>query len=336
MQIWEQLKQAGRPFMVLAPMDDVTDTVFREVMVRAAAPDVTVTEFASSDGFAHPAGRDSVERRLYINESEAALGVPLIAQIWGANPDHYYEMARELAARGGFAGIDINMGCPEKGIVRRGCCGGLIKPENWANAAAIVAATKAGAGTLPVSVKTRIGVGRGDLVTEEWAGHLLAQGIAALTIHARTVREMSKVPARWEEIGKVVRLRDRIAPGTVIIGNGDVASRAQAEALAAEYGVDGVMIGRGVFHDLFVFDRELREHSQAEMLAILQQHMALYQATWGDRKSYEPLKKFFKLYVNGFPGAAELRTRLMETKTPAEARAVLAASSDRQVAISSK
>jgi tRNA-dihydrouridine synthase len=335
MHIWQQLKQAGRPFLVLAPMDDVTDTVFREVVACAAAPDLMMTEFASSDGFAHPEGRASVERRLYINESEAALGVPLIAQIWGANPDHYYQMARELAARGGFVGIDINMGCPEKGIVRRGCCGGLIKEENWGRAAEIIAATKAGAGELPVSVKTRIGVGTGQLMTEEWCGHLLRQGIAALSIHARTVREMSKVPARWEEIGKVVQLRDGLAPETVIIGNGDVENRAQAEALAARYGVDGVMIGRGVLRDLFAFAAEPREEpAPAELQQILLDHMALYESTWGGRKSYEPLKKFCKLYISGFAGAAELRGRLMETRTPDEARAVLAGYAATPIAIS--
>jgi tRNA-dihydrouridine synthase len=178
---WNQLQP---PFFVLAPMDDVTDTVWREVVARVAAPDVMVTEFASSDGFAHPKGRESVERRLKVNETERALGVPLIAQIWGKNPDHYYEMARELSRREVFTGIDINMGCPEKWIVKRGCCGGLISRENWDTAAAIIAATKEGAGELPVSVKTRIGVGNGELVTEEWCGHLLQQGIAALSVHA--------------------------------------------------------------------------------------------------------------------------------------------------------
>ena len=315
--IWSRL-QSKKPFFVLAPMDDVTDTVFREVVARAAAPDLAVTEFASADGFVHPKGRESVERRLQVNETEAALGVPLIAQIWGATPNHYYAMAKDLAARGDFAGIDINMGCPEKGIVKRGCCGGLIKEENWDTAAAIIAATKRGAGDLPVSVKTRLGVN--SLNTEAWATHLLKQDLAALTIHGRTVREMSKVPAHWDEIGKVAALRDQIAPQTVIIGNGDVESREQGAALAAEHGLDGIMIGRGVFHNLFVFDPDQREHAPEEMFRILLEHVALYEQTWGTTKSYAPLKKFFKIYIHGFAGAAELRAQLMETKTPSEAK----------------
>lgn len=318
--IWQRLPQ---PFFILAPMDDVTDTVFREIVARTSAPDLMMTEFASSDGFAHPKGRDSVERRLKVNESEAATKIPLIAQIWGNNPDHYYEMAKALSARDEFAGIDINMGCPEKGIVRRGCCGGLIKEENWDNAAAIIQATKRGAGNLPVSVKTRIGLNR--IITEEWLTHILKQDIAALTVHGRTVKEMSKVPAHWDEIGKAVALRDTLAPNTVIIGNGDVKNRQQGLELAEQYGLDGIMIGRGIFHDLFTFDAEPSEHTPTQMMTILQHHLDLYEQTWGSTKSYDPMKKFAKLYINGFPGAVELRTHLMQTRTPDEARAILAA-----------
>ena len=320
--IWKQLQQQQQPFFVLAPMDDVTDTVFREIVAQVAPPDLMMTEFASSDGYAHPEGRASVERRLRVNETEAALGVPLIAQIWGSNPDHYLAMARDLAARGLYAGIDINMGCPEKGIVKRGCCGGLIKEENWDNAAAIIAATKKGAGDLPVSVKTRIGFNR--IVTDEWCSHLLRQGITALTIHGRTVREMSRVPAHWDEIARVAKLRDQIAPHTVIIGNGDILSRKQGNELTATSGVDGIMIGRGVLQNLWAFAQEPTEHSPQERADILLEHMQRYADVWGDSKSYDPLKKFCKLYISGFPGAAELRARLMETRNIPEARAVIA------------
>lgn len=324
---WQNLPQ---PFFALAPLDDVSDTVFREVVIRAnltglsaKAPDVVFTEFANTDGYVHPKGRISVQRKLDVNNSEKALKVPLIAQIWGANPDHYYQTARELAATGLYAGIDINMGCPEKGIVRRGCCGGLIKEENWDNAAAIIQAAKKGAGHLPVSVKTRIGVNR--IVTESWISHILKQNIAALTVHGRTVKEMSKVPAHWDEIGKAVELRNRIAPRTIMIGNGDVESQEQGESLAQQYGLDGIMIGRGVFHNLFVFNKEQADHTPEEMLQILLSHVDLYGRTWGSEKSYQPLKKFFKIYVSGFPNAAELRAQLMKTKTPDEARAIVAA-----------
>jgi tRNA-dihydrouridine synthase len=314
-------KSLPKPFFALAPLDDVSDTVWREVVIRAAAPDVLFTEFANTDGYVHPKGRGSVERKLLVNSSEQALGVPLVAQIWGANPDHFEQTARELAASGRFVGIDINMGCPEKGIVARGCCGGLIKPENWQTAAEIIQATKHGAGDLPVSVKTRIGLR--EIVTETWARHLLEQDIATLTIHGRTVREMSKVPAHWDEIAKVVQLRDEVAPQTLIVGNGDVSDRQHGLELVRRSGVDGIMIGRGLFHNLFAFDPGQVGHSPEEMLAILLQHLDLHQQTWRDAKRYEPLKKFFKIYVQGWPGAADLRKQLMETKSPDETRHIV-------------
>jgi tRNA-dihydrouridine synthase len=213
------------------------------------------------------------------------------------------------------------MGCPVKGKVRRGCCGGLIKEEHWHTAEAIIQATKAGAGHLPVSVKTRLGYG--EVNTESWLSHLLKQDIAALTVHGRTVREMSRVPARWDEIGKAARLRDQLAPQTLVIGNGDVLSREQGERLAADYNLDGIMIGRGVFQNPFVFASEQSEHDLDEMLAMLLNHVNLYDATWGETKSYNPLKRFFKIYVSGFPGAAELRAQLMATKTPDEVQEVM-------------
>jgi tRNA-dihydrouridine synthase len=316
--IWNKLPQ---PFFVLAPMDDVTDTVFREVVARTGAADLAMTEFASSDGFAHPSGRPSVERRLRVNDSEQQAGTPLIAQIWGGTPEHYYEMAKDLAARGQFAGIDINMGCPEKGIVRRGCCGGLIKAENWERAASIIQATKKGAGKLPVSVKTRIGVT--SIVTEDWLAHILRQDVAALTVHGRTVRELSRVPAHWDEIAKAVGLRDQLAPETVIIGNGDVMSRQQGLELAATSGVDGIMIGRGILRDIQAFAKTPAELTPPQRVELFLEHLDLYEQTWGEDKSFDPMKKFAKLYISEFPGAAEVRTRIMETHSGDEARAAL-------------
>jgi tRNA-dihydrouridine synthase len=300
----------------LAPMDDVTDIVFRQIVAQAAPPDVFMTEFVSTDGLLSP-GRDRVMEKLRLEENPTK---PVIAQIWGSDPEKYYQVAKELA-ESGFAGIDINMGCPERGIVARGCCGGLI--GNYDLAAKIIAATKAGAGDLPVSVKTRVGLN--EQITEEWAGFLLKQDIAALTIHARTVREMSKVPARWEEIAKVVKLRDEIAPQTMIIGNGDVINRSHGLQLAAETGVDGIMIGRGIFHDIFAFTTEEYEPTTEERLRILNAHLDLFEQTYGDTKSFQILKKFFKIYVSGWYGAAELRAQLMDAHNPDEVRDILKA-----------
>jgi tRNA-dihydrouridine synthase len=312
MNFWQRLP---KPFFVLAPMDDVTDVVFRQVVAAAAPPDVYFTEFVSIDGLQSP-GREATMERLRI---EPGLTRPLVAQIWGNDPEKYFKSAQDIAGMG-FAGIDINLGCPEKGIVARVCCGGLIGHND--RVAEIVAATKAGAPNLPVSIKTRIGLNQ--IITEEWAGFLLTQGLAALTIHGRTVREMSRVPAHWHEIAKVARLRDEAGANTIIIGNGDVTDRAHGLKLVEQSGVDGIMIGRGIFHDLYTFAADPVEHTPQERLAILRSHLDLYEQ-WGSSKSYQTLKKFFKVYVSGWPGSAELRARLMDTHDVSEARATLAA-----------
>ncbi len=309
---WQKLK---KPFFVLAPMDDVTDSSFRRLIGELGAPDVFFTEFGNATGF-QSAGRERVGEKFYIDESEKNSN--LIAQIWGNVPEHYFQTARDLADRG-FVGIDINMGCPEKNIVSKGCCSGLINHPELA--AEIIQATKGGAGNLPVSVKTRIGFK--TIATEEWISHLLRQDIAALTVHGRTQKEMSKVPAHWDEIGKARELRDEIAPQTVIIGNGDVLSTEQGRELADEYGLDGIMIGRGIFHNPWVFNADQIDRTPSERISTLLRHLELFESTWGDTKNFAPLKRFFKIYISGFPGASELRTRLMDTTSIAEARALL-------------
>ena len=312
--IWEQL---AKPFFVLAPLDDVSDTVFRQVVARAAKPDLFFTEFTNVDGYFSP-GQASVGRKLRW-ESEAEQ--PLVAQIWGKNPENYYQMARELTAKG-FAGIDINMGCPEKSVVKSGNGAGII--GDYERAGAIIKAVQDGSGgKLPVSVKTRIGINA--IITEQWASFLLDQGLAALTIHGRTAREMSKVPAHWDEIGKVVKLRDQLAPQTKVIGNGDVLSRVQGLELVDTYGVDGIMIGRGIFQNIHVFEHEHQNHTPKELIDILCFHLDLHERTWAGQKHFEPLKKFFKIYVNGFANASEFRAELMDCKGYAQARAVIAA-----------
>jgi tRNA-dihydrouridine synthase len=308
---WQQLPKG---FTILAPMDDVTDVIFRQLVANVAAPEVLFTEFVSTDGL-QSAGRERTMERLRV---EPNLTRPLVVQIWGSDPEKYRQTAQDVADMG-FAGIDINLGCPEKGIVARGCCGGLI--GQYDRVADIIAAAKAGAPNLPVSVKTRIGLR--EIITEEWTSFLLKQDITALTMHGRTVKEMSKVPAHWDEIAKIVPMRDQLAPHTVVIGNGDVRDRAHAQQLVTETGLDGIMIGRGIFHDIFAFAQSPHQPTPEERLDILQRHLALYEQ-WGSTKPFHILKKFFKIYVAEWPGAAELRSRLMEANSVDEVRAILA------------
>lgn len=298
-------------------MDDVTDTVFRQIIGGCAAPDLFFTEFVNVDGLQSP-GRPRLIKKLQRARAEQSL----VAQIWGKNPDNYFKTAQELVEMG-FAGIDINMGCPVKAVVKNGCCSALI--ENRPLALEIIQATQEGAaGRIPVSVKTRLGFREVDL---SWHELLLKQKLNMLTIHGRTQRQMSAVPANWELIGAIRELRDKLAPETLVVGNGDVQSRAQGLALAEQYNVDGIMIGRGIFHDPFVF----AEHSSwldftpAQRIAIFAQHVKLFIETWreGERRS-ELLNKFCKIYINHFDDAKELRERLMAAASAQELLALLA------------
>lgn len=310
MSFWNNIP---KPFFVLAPMEAVTDVVFRHIVAKAAPPDIYFTEFTNATSFCNPKGKHSTRGRLTFTPDEQ----PIVAQIWGSDPEHFAKMSRELKQMG-FAGIDINMGCPDKSVIKTGSCSALI--ENPTLAAELIEAAKEGG--LPVSVKTRLGFK--TIKTEAWTSFLLKQELAALTIHGRTQKEMSKVPAHWDEIGKVVSLRDTIAPKTLIIGNGDVENRQHGLKLIKQYQVDGIMIGRGVFHNPFAFEVAPRTHSKEELIELLNLHLDLFdQAAIHEPRKFDPLKRFFKIYIRDFPGASELRHQLMQTKTTKEVRELI-------------
>lgn len=308
---WQDLP---RPFFILAPMEDVTDVVFRHVVKEAGAPDVFFTEFTNSDSFCHPDGKESVQGRLVFEEDEQ----PIVAHIWGDNPEYFRQMSRELKEMG-FKGIDINMGCPVPNVATRGKGSGLIlRPEV---AAELIAAAKEGG--LPVSVKTRIGYHSQDEMID-WITHILKQDIANLSIHLRTRDEMSKVPAKWELIPEILKLRDAVAPQTLITVNGDILDRQMGLELVEKYGMDGVMIGRGIFKNPYAFEKEPQNHSTEELLGLLRLQLDL-QDVYAKKvpRSIVGLHRFFKIYVKGFPGASDLRVRLMNTKSTDEVRTIL-------------
>lgn len=308
---WQELP---RPFFVLAPMEDVTDVVFRHVVSEAGRPDVFFTEFTNSVSYCHPEGRNSVRGRLTFTEDEQ----PMVAHIWGDEPEYFREMSIGMAKEG-FSGIDINMGCPVPNVAGNGRGSGLIKrPEV---AAELIEAAKAGG--LPVSVKTRLGYLKVD-EWKEWLTHLLKQDIANLSIHLRTKKEMSKVDAHWELIPEIVALRNEIAPHTLITINGDIPDRKTGLELAEKYGVDGVMIGRGIFHNPYAFEKEPREHSSKELLELFRIHLDLFDKyTVDEPRAFKPLRRFFKIYVKGIRGASDLRAQLMETETTNDVRTLL-------------
>jgi tRNA-dihydrouridine synthase len=310
------VKTLPKPFFVLAPMDDVTDTVFRRIVADCAAPDLYFTEFVNADGLQSP-GRPKLLKKLRFTTSEQ----PLIAQIWGRDPDNFRKtaeqvadgtLARELGLPDGinFAGVDLNMGCPQKNEVKNGTCAALINDRPLAEE--IIMATQEGlAGRLPLSVKTRLGFSEIDMT---WIEFLLNKKLKMLTIHGRTKAQMSKVPADWEAIGRVRELRDQLSPDTLIVGNGDVMSRQQGLDLAKKYKLDGIMIARGIFQDPFVFAEHSPWPQQAaqQRQLLYKKHVELFAKTWkkGERP-IQTLNKFCKIYINGFDGAKELREQLM-------------------------
>lgn len=310
------LQDLPKPFFVLAPMDDVTDTVFRQIVADCARPDLFFTEFVNVDGLQSP-GRSALLKKLQFTPKEQ----PLIAQLWGKNPENYYKTAQELVDMG-FAGIDINMGCPVKAVINNGCCSALI--NNRELAVEIIKATQKGAaGRVPVSVKTRVGFREVDLT---WHKLLLQQNLSMLTVHGRTTKQLSEVPADWDLIGKVRELRDNIAPQTLVVGNGDVLSRAQGEALAKKHQLDGIMIGRGIFHDPFVFaaSSPWPGKSTREKLELFTKHVKLFATTWQhNERPLVTLNKFCKVYVNGFDGAKELREQLMAATSTSDLLAII-------------
>ncbi|WP_310551228.1 tRNA dihydrouridine synthase [Paenibacillus glufosinatiresistens] len=308
---WRELP---RPFFILAPMEDVTDVVFRHVVSAAGRPDVFFTEFANTESYCHPEGNHAVRGRLTFTADEQ----PMVAHIWGDKPEYFRQMSIGMAKEG-FRGIDLNMGCPVANVAENGKGSGLIcRPDT---AADIIQAAKTGG--LPVSVKTRLGFSSVD----EWRGwltHILKQDIVNLSVHLRTREEMSKVAAHWELIPEIKKLRDEVAPDTLLTINGDIPDRETGLRLAEQYGVDGIMIGRGIFQNPFAFEKEPRDHSSEELLDLLRLHLDLHdQYSESAQRPFRPLQRFFKIYVRGFRGASELRNNMMNTKSTSEVRALL-------------
>jgi nifR3 family TIM-barrel protein len=305
---WGEIK---KPVFVLAPMADVTDAAFRRVIAKCGKPDVTWTEFVSADGLCS-VGRPKLLPDLRFTEEER----PIVAQLFSSTPTKMEEAAR-LCAELGFDGIDINMGCPDKTIEKQGAGAAMIK--NPEGAKEIIRAAKRGAGKLPVSVKTRVGYNKNEIDT--WILALLEEDIALLTLHARTRKEMSKVPAHWGDVKRVVALRNSMGKETLIFGNGDVKNLQDARARVEETGCDGVMIGRGIFGNPWLFAE--KHPTLKEKLMVMVEHTKLFEELMQGVKSFALMKKHYKAYVEGFPGAHELRTTLMEAENASDVETIV-------------
>lgn len=301
-----------RPFFVLAPMADVTDVPFRSIVAQCGRPDVFYTEFVSAHGLASP-GRLRLMRDLALQSGDH----PIVAQFFGTNPEHLHAagvLAREL----GFDGVDINMGCPDRAIVKQGAGSALIKQP--ALARELISALRDGFGG-PTSVKTRIGYASATEM-ESWIANVLAVKPDVLIVHGRTMKEMSKVPAHWDQIGHAATMAHEA--GVLCVGNGDIISRQQGIDLAAQYNIDGIMVGRGIFANPWIFNRTMDPASitPERRLELLRMHTQAWVTHWGEEKSFHLMKKFYKVYVSGWPGAAMLRAALMDAQTQEEVLAL--------------
>ncbi len=339
MSFWNKLHKEALPagrqaFFAMAPMKDVTDVAFRALVARRGKPDVFWTEFVSADGLYHTCGVVDTAEKSSANDNPLLRDLqftedqrPIVAQIFSSKPEMIAYAAR-LVAELGFDGVDINMGCPDRTIEKQGAGAAIIK--NPELAVEIIRAAKE-ASSLPVSVKTRVGYNKESL--EEWLPALLTAEPAAITLHLRTRKEMSLVPADWELMKKAVEIRNRINPNVLLIGNGDVKDMEDARAKVAESGCDGAMLGRALFGNPWIF-QGLRKSSDDSGLTKSKHGLeekldALVELAYSFEKLTPPknfsiLKKHIKAFVTGFPactgraGAAELRAKLMATGSAAE------------------
>lgn len=305
MNIFEDIKQKKGFLSMLAPMEDVTDTVFRRILCDIGKPDVFFTEFMNVDGYCSPVGKGKVDHRIMFTDVER----PIVIQLWGNNPENFAKTVEDIKKLKPD-GIEINMGCPDRNVVNIGGGCALIKEPKLA--AEIVNAVKQEAGDIPVSVKTRLGYEKVN--TEEWIGFLLKQDLNMLTVHGRIAKEGYVIPARWYEIQKVVELRNEISPSTLIIGNGDIANAKQGEEYTKKYGTDGYMVGRGILSNPWIFSGR-EDITKEERIDVLMKHARLFVEVWGEDKNFNVMKKYFKAYIHGFDGANELRQRYMEVRS---------------------
>ncbi len=307
---WQRLNKS---FSVLAPMDGVSDVVFREIIFKLGRPDVFFTEFTNVEAL-NSKGRETQIKRLKFSKKQK----PIVAQLWGTNPDNFYK-ASKLVKKLGFDGIDLNMGCPERAVRKNGACSALI--EDRILAKEIISATLEGGRGLPVSIKTRLGKENFD---KSWFEFLFGFKISALTIHLRTVKDLSLAKAKWEFLEEIVDLKIKLNKDVCIIGNGDISFLYEGKKLAEKYSIDGFMIGRGIFKNPWIFSGKDFESSPVnEKLKILLAHTKLFNKIWGGSKNFAIMKKFFKVYCSGFEGAADLRAKLMECKSKSEVEEII-------------
>ncbi len=331
---WDTLP---RPIVGLSPMDGVTDTAMRYISKKYGQPAVMMTEFTSVEGVR--AGALKLMDDFRYDQSQR----PIVAQVFGADPQAFYQTAIVVCALG-FDGIDINMGCPAKKVEERGAGAALI--QNPKLAGQIIQAVKRGlqdwqegisfegAGVhpniisyleslsnpprklIPISIKTRIGYDKP--LAQEWAEHLIEFEPATITMHGRTLEQLYSGVADWDQIGqaaKVVKATD-----ILFLGNGDVKSLTEAKKKTKAYSLDGVLIGRAAQGNPWVFTG--KQASPKEKLEVALEHTQKYVEFFPHRPFF-PVRKHLAWYAHGFPSASQVRQRLVMTNNLTEVQAII-------------
>ncbi len=321
------------PIIALSPMDGVTDFACRAITAKYGRPDVMFTEFTTTVGmFCAP---EKVLRDFEYSEIER----PVVAQVYGNHPDDFYKAAHVVCELG-FDGIDINMGCPAKQVTQKNCGAALIRVpdlalaiiratraavQDWANGQtledlkikeSVIAVvrnmnrrrtgneTPSARRVIPYSIKTRLGFD--SIVIESWVETLLSESPAAISIHGRTLKQMYRGESRWNEIAKAVPLAH--GTGTLILGNGDLSSLAEAKQRIEETGVDGVLIGRASMGNPWIFKG--REATVQERISVALEHARYFVDHRGER-DFQSVRKHLVGYLKGFPDAAQTRVKAL-------------------------
>jgi tRNA-dihydrouridine synthase B len=303
-------------FLVLAPMDDITDQAVR-VIARRLGADLVVTEFVSAEGLRHGATKSLRKMRLCEEEH------PVSIQIFGSRIDSIIEAAL-MAERAAPDSVDLNFGCPAKKVAGKGSGVALMKdPDKLeAMARAVVEAV-----SIPVTAKVRLGWDLDSINVLDVCRRLEGCGIAGVAVHGRTRSQSYGVRADWSWIKRV---KDSVS--IPVIGNGDIRTPEDAERMFEETGCDGVMIGHGAVGNPWVF-REIRHYLNTgetlpaaplvDRMDLLIEHIKCSIADKGERRAVIEIRKHYKGYLKGTRGASKVRTELMETVTLDEVVAVL-------------
>ncbi len=285
----------------LAPMEDVTDYPFRQVLLKTGRPDVFFTEFVNIEGLTSKEGKESVSHRLQFSEEEK----PIIVQLWGRDPKKFRE-AYEIIREYDFDGVNINMGCPVKKVVKAGCGSALI-----AEYTLVEEIIKEMEGIdMPLSIKTRMGQSGFD---KEWIKFLLNFNLHTLFIHFRNAKQVFSGFADWKMIEEIIGMRDKCNPNIRIVGNGDITSLEQAYDVQKKYEVDGVMIGRALLRNPWVFSNY--DPSKEERISTLLFHLKLMRdfSKNHPKKGWSSIKKFYYAYLREDEELTKLRKKLFQT-----------------------